>query len=56
MTMEFIPKVVEALAVETSCIICVSRKIRMPGFWEKVSGRYKLQSSSVYNFLQPLLE
>jgi hypothetical protein len=54
--MGFIPEVVEALNVETMCSMCVSRKIRMPSFWEKVSGKYKLQSSSVYNFLQPLLE
>jgi hypothetical protein len=56
MMMEFIPKVMEALALGTICIMCVSRKIRTPSFWENVSGKYKLKSSSVYNFLQPLLE
>jgi hypothetical protein len=36
MAMDFIPKLVEALAVETICIICVSSKIRDAKFLGKV--------------------
>lgn len=52
--MDFKRKVVEALAVEIIYIICVWSKIRDAKFLGK--GKYKVQSSSVYNFLQPILE